>query len=179
MMKRIIMFTLLLSILCILIVNGFTEGQRKNNKEETIETVRSKAAKLGYKKVLPYGITRFLYKVKHGKNNLEEALKAILWSKPGSDDEKADSLFEVFQILKYDVIYHLSEFAKDELIEFTIIMPKESDKNSIKLYMEGQKLTGQYFTYKGPFTYITVLGAERTIQKFRHVNLDWVPPWLK
>lgn len=149
--------------------------EKKHQEEKALQVVSSKAAKLGYKKVLPYGIARFLYRVKHGKNNLEEALKAILWCKPGSHDAKLDRLFEVFQILEYDVIYHLSEFDKDKLIEFTIIMPKEQKR----LYMEGQKLSGEYFTYVGPFTYTTVLGAKRTIQIFRHVDLDWVPPWLK
>ena len=137
-------------------------------EEETNKFVSDKATKLDYKKVLPYGIARFLYMVKYGKINLEDGLKALLWSKPGSNDVRLDSAFEISQILEDAVIYDLSEYQGDELIEFTIIIPRE-DK---KLYMEGQKLSGEYFTYEGPFTYTTVFGARRTIQIFRHVVLE-------
>jgi hypothetical protein len=147
--------------------------EKKRKEEKAFQAVSNKAAKLGYKKVLPYGIARFLYKVKHGKINLKEGLDALLWCKPESDDVKLDNLFEISQILEDAVIYHLSNFhsAKDELIEFTIIMPREDGA----LYMEGQKLSGQYFTYVGPFAYTTVLGARRTIQIFEPVKLPDIP----
>ena len=91
-------------------------------EEKAFNIVSKKAVKLGYKKVLKVGVAIFLYGVKHGKNNLEDGLNVLLWSKPGSASERADKLFTISQILEDVLIYDLSDLYGDELVQFTIIV---------------------------------------------------------
>jgi hypothetical protein len=150
------------------------ENEKKEKKHKEIKAfniVSNKAAKLGYKKVIKVGIAAFLYKVKHGTNNLEDGLKALLWSKPGSADERLDKKFTVSQVLEDALIYDLSEFDGDELVQFTIIVPKKQGK----LYLEGQVLLGEFFTYTGNFTYTTVFGANKTVPVFKIVEIADAP----
>lgn len=147
------------------------EKERKRKEENAFKNVSNKAAKLGYKKVLKDGIAGFLYRVKHGGINLEEGLGALLWSKRGSADERLDKKFTISQVLEDALIYDLSELNDDELIQFTIILPKEQGK----LYLEGQVLLGEFFTYTGNITYQTVLGTNKTVPVFKPVEIDDAP----
>ncbi len=142
--------------------------EKKREEEKAFTIVSNKAAKLGYKKVLKVGIPTFLYQVKHGKINLEDGLNVLLWSKPESLAARANSHFKLLQILESTLIYNLSDYAKGELVEFTIIVPKERGKS----YLEGQVLRGEYFTYTGDITYQTVLGANKTVPAFKIVDID-------
>ena len=91
----------------------------------------------------------------------------MLWSRRTSVDASLDKKFTISQVLEDVLIYDLSEFSDDELIQFTIIVPKKQGK----LYLEGQVLLGEFFTYTGNLTYKTVIGANRTVPVFEPVEI--------
>ncbi len=142
----------------------------KREEEKAFKIVSNKAAKLGYKKVLKLGIVRFLYKVKQ-EGGLKEGLNLLLWCRPTSIDASLDKKFKISQVLEDVLIYDYSEFIDDELVQFTIIIPKKQGE----LYLEGQALLGEYFTYTGNLTYITVLGANKTAPVFKPVEIADAP----
>ena len=95
----------------------------------------------------------------------------MLWSRPTSIDESLDKKFKISQVLEDSLIYDLSEFASGELVQFTIIIPKKQGE----LYLEGQALHGEYFTYTGNITYTTVLGTNKTVPVFKPVEIPDAP----
>ena len=147
--------------------------EKKRDEDNAVKLVSNKAAKLGYKKVLEIGVGHFLYNVMQGTNKLEDGLKVLLWSKPGTQNEEGNKKFTISQILEDVLIYNCSEFSnrEDKWIEFTIIVPKKQGK----LYLEGQVLRGEFFEYTGNITYQTVFGASKTAPVFKIVEMDDVP----
>lgn len=142
--------------------------KKKRAELKAFQILDNKATKLGYREVKTYGIAGFLYQVMEGKKDLEDGIGVLLWNKPRSMAARTDKKFKLLQIAGDILIYTFSDWSNDELIDFTIIIPKKAGGK----YLPGQRLKGEYFTYVDNFEYITTLGSSNTAPIFKHVDLD-------
>lgn len=125
--------------------------------------------KNGYAGLSELGIGRFLYKVKH-EGGLGDGFNKVFWSDISDKDADVDERFEAIQIVDGYIIYEVSDWNGDELVEFTIAVPgKES------LYLTGQKLQHRCHSFEGNLKFEAALGGDIIIPLFKPVDKSICP----
>lgn len=143
------------------------ERARANAHEARIDTTNHAAVKAGYRGInKKYGVGRFLYHASKD-GSLESGLNEIFWVKLSDRDQQIDQKWKLSQVVDGWEIYEIRDWSGKELIHLSIAVKAKGG-----LPMEGQRLKGDYYVFRGNMQFKTVAGAMRIIQKFEQVALD-------
>lgn len=143
------------------------ERAKANAHNAKINAINDAAVKAGYKGInKKYGVGRFLYHASKD-GSLESGLNEIFWVKLSERDQQIDQKWRLSQVVDGWEIYEIRDWSGEELVHLSIAVKAKGG-----LPIEGQRLKGDYYVFRGNMQFKTVAGAMRIVQKFEQVALD-------
>jgi hypothetical protein len=155
------------------------ELESKNEKEllaQEFKNVDIACKKAGYKGLAKHEDTSLdmisLIYLTQRDGGLEKYLNTVV----GNLKNDKNSLCEiyrkvkVFQVLEDGVLYTYSEYDREGSFNLTVHV----EKTEGTLYQEGQSLEDTFHVFTGMYTYITTVGAKKTIPSFRKAQIKLI-----
>lgn len=160
---------------------GSAEAENDAPKFNSWNAIDEAAKKAGYGGSSNKNIVRLIYETQKN-GGLEKHLRKVVGCLDADQDfcNKWYPKVKAVQILDEGLLYLFSEFGGDEYVEFMIYVYKEPGK----IYQEGQSLENTFYVFEGMFSYLTVLGASRSVPAFGKadftpISWDWAKDWAK
>jgi len=140
---------------------------RANAYNAKLNAINAAAVKAGYKGLnKKYGVARFLYHASQD-GSLESGLNEVFWVRLSDRDQELDQEWSLSQVVGGWEIYEIKHWTGTELVRLSIGV-----KSAGGMPIEGQRLKGEYYVFRGNMQFRTVTGAMRIVQKFEPAALD-------
>lgn len=142
---------------------AFIASAEKQNK-----AIDTKVKKMGYKDFSELDITSLIYHTQKNAN-LEEYKNSVIGCSTlrKQDCDDLNSNLKVSQILDKSVIYRHFEMVAGELLEYSVIVPKEANK----IYQMNQQFDNDFYVFTGMFNYTSTIGIKFSIPKLKKIHI--------
>lgn len=149
--------------------------QKKKQQQEFIVNAKNidnnidlKVKKMGYKRFTGLDITSLIYQTQK-KGNLTEYLNTVVGCSAlrKSDCTDLNSDLKVSQILDDSIMYRYFKIIDGELLEYSIIVPREANK----IYQMKQRFDNDFYVFTGMFNYTSTIGIKFSIPKLKKIHI--------
>ena len=139
------------------------EARIKNEEYNRLDSIVKSS---GYEGYVDENMISFIYRTQK-EGGLESYLGKVIGCNSLNKNVCTRSYpkVRVSQVIPDGVVYSFHEYVRGDFLNFTILVNKETEK----IYQEGQALENELYAFDGMYDYQTILGVQRSIPKFTRI----------